>query len=169
MTLLTGRVWKYGDHVNTDLIIPGRFLDDYNIRSLSDHAMEDIDPRFSKGVRKGDIIVAGRNFGCGSSREQAVAVLKEKGVGAVIASSISRIFYRNSINIGLPAIVCKEAHERLEAGDVISVDLEGGRIIRLADGLVIQFRPLPPHLMDILKSGGLIEYTRKRLNLNREK
>ena len=129
--------------------------------------MEDIDPGFSRGVRKGDIIVAGRNFGCGSSREQAAAVLKEKGVGAVIASSISRIFYRNSINIGLPAIICREAYELLTAGDEVSVDLERGRIVRLSDGLIIQFRPLPSHLMDILKSGGLIEYTKKRLHLDR--
>jgi 3-isopropylmalate/(R)-2-methylmalate dehydratase small subunit len=165
--MFSGRVWRYGDHVNTDLIIPGRFLDDYDIDSLSRHALEDIDPLFNKNVGEGDVIVAGRNFGCGSSREQAPAVLKQRGVGAVFASSISRIFYRNAINVGLPAILCDETYRLLVAGDIVAVDLEKGRVIRQQDGLKIGFSPPAPHLMTILRKGGLIPYMRDRLRDDR--
>jgi len=165
--MFSGRVWRYGDHVNTDLIIPGRFLDDYDIDSLSRHALEDIDPLFSKNVREGDVIVAGRNFGCGSSREQAPAVLKQRGVGAVFARSISRIFYRNAINVGLPAILCDGTYRLLVAGDIVTVDLEEGRVIRQHDGLKIVFSPPAPHLMTILRKGGLIPYMRDRLRDDR--
>ncbi|NYT12558.1 MAG: 3-isopropylmalate dehydratase small subunit [Methanomassiliicoccales archaeon] len=157
------RVWKYGDHVNTDLIIPGRYLDDYDITSLSKHAMEDIDPSFANAVAGGDVIVSGRNFGCGSSREQAPAVLKEKGVGAVFASSIARIFYRNAINVGLPVIISDEAVKILDAGDEVELDLKSGTLTRKADGVRIDFEPLPPFLLEILESGGLVSYMKRKL------
>jgi 3-isopropylmalate/(R)-2-methylmalate dehydratase small subunit len=157
------RVWKYGDHVNTDLIIPGRYLDDYDIISLSKHAMEDIDPSFVNAVAEGDVIVSGRNFGCGSSREQAPAVLKEKGVGAVFASSIARIFYRNAINVGLPVIISEEAVKILDAGDEVEFDLKSGTLTRKADGVKIDFEPLPPFLLEILESGGLVRYMKRKL------
>ena len=156
------RVWKYGDHVNTDLIIAGRYLDDYDITSLSKHAMEDLDPNFASGVAVGDVIVAGRNFGCGSSREQAPAVLKEKGVRAVFASSIARIFYRNAINVGLPVIISDEAVSILESGDEVELDLKSGTLTR-DDGVRIEFEPLPPFLLEILESGGLVGYMKMRL------
>jgi 3-isopropylmalate/(R)-2-methylmalate dehydratase small subunit len=157
------RVWKYGDHVNTDLIIPGRYLDDYDIVSLSKHAMEDIDPSFANAVAKGDVIVSGRNFGCGSSREQAPAVLKEKGVGAVFASSIARIFYRNAINVGLPVIISVDAVKILDAGDEVEFDLKSGTLTRKSDGIRIDFEPLPPFLLEILESGGLVRYMKRKL------
>ena len=161
--MFTGRVWRYGDHVNTDLIIPGRYLDDDDLDSLSAHAMEDIDPSFGQGVREGDVIVAGRNFGCGSSREQAPAVLRRRGVGAIFARSMARIFFRNAVNLGLPVIICPEAHDMLVAGDEVRVDLEKGRLARVSDGRTIEFEPLPPFLREIMESGGLVPYLRKRL------
>jgi 3-isopropylmalate dehydratase small subunit len=162
--MISGRVWKYGDHVNTDLIIPGRYLDDYNLKSLASHAMEDIDPTFSKGVRKGDVIIAGRNFGCGSSREQAPLALKHAGIGAVVAESFARIFYRNAINVGLPVIVCPEGSKSLSNGEGITVDLERGRIMRSSPYLEFEFRPLPGFLLEILRDGGLVPHMKKRFS-----
>ncbi len=162
--MIKGRVWLYGDHVNTDLIIPGRYLDDYDLRSLSEHAMEDIDISFSRNVKSGDIIVAGRNFGCGSSREQAPAVLRQKGVGAVLADSVARIFYRNAINIGLPVVICPRVSTQLRAGDVATVDMQLGSITRESDGLEIRFAPPPDFLLEILDRGGLVPYMRERLS-----
>lgn len=161
--MIKGRVWKYGDHINTDLIISGRYLDEYDMKSLSAHVFEDLDPTFAIGVKPGDIIVAGRNFGCGSSREQAPAVLKEKRVGAIIAASFARIFYRNAINIGLPVIVCPGATRILEKGDTVTLDLRGGFIIREFDGTRIDFNPLPEFLIDILEKGGLVPYLKAKL------
>ena len=159
----TARVWKYGDHVNTDLIIPGRYLDNYDIPSLSRHALEDLDPSFSEWVRPGDVIVAGRNFGCGSSREQAPAVLKEKGINAIFAKSIARIFYRNAINVGLPVIISEEASMVLDSEDEVELDLRSGTITRVRDGVRIVYDPLPSFLMEILESGGLVQYLKGRL------
>lgn len=164
--LLTGRIWKFGDNVDTDLIIPGRYLDEYDLKSLSLHVFEDIDPAFSVWVERGDIIVAGRNFGCGSSREQAPAVLKEKGVGAVVAASFARIFFRNAINIGLPVIVCPEAQSCLEKGDRIEIDIREARIHRLSDGMIICFKPLPGFVIDILEKGGLVPFMKIKLGRN---
>lgn len=161
--MLTGRIWKYGDHVNTDLIIPGRYLDDYDAASLAAHAMEDIDPQFAGAVRKGDIIVAGRNFGCGSSREQAPLALKAAGVGAVVAGSVARIFYRNCINIGLPVIICKEAASMFDAGDTAEIDLSGGTIRNAGAGKCARFDPLPDFLLEILEEGGLVHFMKDRL------
>jgi 3-isopropylmalate dehydratase small subunit len=161
--MIKGRVWKYGDHVNTDLIIPGRYLDDYNAASLAAHAMEDIDPGFARAVRPGDIIVAGRNFGCGSSREQAPLALKAAGVGAVVAGSVARIFYRNAINVGLPIIVCGEAAGMLEGGDEAEIDFSEGLIRNLRNGACVRFDPLPPFLLEILDEGGLVSYMKRKL------
>ncbi len=158
---MKGKVWKYGDHVNTDVIIPGRYLDDYDFRNMAKHAMEDIDPKFAKDVTYGDIIIAGRNFGCGSSREQAPLALKYAGVGAVVAISFARIFYRNAINIGLPVIEL-DATGMFEKGDVALINMEKGVIVNETSGRTGKFDPLPPFLLEILKEGGLVPHAAKR-------
>jgi len=161
--MIKGRAWTFGDHINTDLIIPGRYLDDYSAKNLAAHVMEDADPEFPRKVAKGDIVVGGRNFGCGSSREQAPSALKHAGVSAVVAGSFARIFYRNSINIGMPVIVCPAAASRMRSGDQIEIDLHGGSIA-LQDGERLTFSPLPDFLIRILDEGGLVPYTRRRLH-----
>ena len=162
--MIGGRVWKFGDHINTDLIIPGRCLDDYSAENLAAHVMEDADPQFAKQVRKGDIIVAGRNFGCGSSREQAPLALKYAGVGAVVAGSFARIFFRNAINVGLPVVICPQAYKAVNAGDEVRIDLHLGKIEVLGSGQRATFDPMPDFLMSILQSGGLVTFTRERLH-----
>jgi len=155
-------VWKYGDNVNTDVIFPGKYT--YTISDpvkMPAHALEDLDPTFSRGVQPGDIIVAGRNWGCGSSREQAVTCLKESGLGAIVAKSFGRIYYRNCLNAALPALTCDEAVDIIQNGEVIEIDLEAGEIVHAAGKL--QFPPLPEQVMDIFEAGGLIPYTRKQL------
>nr|HDO81235.1 3-isopropylmalate dehydratase small subunit [Candidatus Bathyarchaeota archaeon] len=132
-----------------------------NMDELAKHAMEGIDPDFSKKVQKGDIIVAGKNFGCGSSREQAPLVLKHAGVSLVIAESFARIFYRNAFNIGLPLLICKEAVENVDGGDILEVDLTTGRITNLSKGKEFYANPIPDFLMEIVKEGGLSEYYKK--------
>ncbi|HUT26765.1 MAG TPA: 3-isopropylmalate dehydratase small subunit [Methanomassiliicoccales archaeon] len=158
---MRGNVWKYGDHVNTDVIIPGRYLDDYDPKNLAKHAMEDLDVTFAKNVAYGDIIVAGRNFGCGSSREQAPLALKYAGVGAIIAPSFARIFYRNAINVGLPVIEC-DVLSMFQKGDVALINLEKGIIANEGNGMTAKFEPLPDFLLTILKEGGLVPHTAKR-------
>ena len=160
---MRGRVWKYGDHVNTDVIIPGRYLDDYDVRSMAKHALEDLDPRFAKDVAYGDVIVAGRNFGCGSSREQAPLALKHAGVGAVVAISFARIFFRNAVNVGLP-VVEHDATGMFERGEVALINLEKGIIVNETTGRTGRFEPLPDFLLDILRDGGLVPHTAKRLH-----
>jgi 3-isopropylmalate dehydratase small subunit len=162
--MIEGRAWKLGDHINTDLIIPGRYLDDYSAANLAAHALEDADPQFAKQVQKGDILVAGRNFGCGSSREQAPLALKYAGVAAVIAGSFARIFFRNAINVGLPVVVCPKASQVVKAGDVIRIDLHQGTIEVVGAEQVLKFDPMPDFLRSILESGGLVPYTRERLH-----
>ncbi len=161
--MISGKVWKYGDHVNTDLIIPGRYLDNYDPQHLAAHALEDLDPLFARGVQMGDIILAGRNFGCGSSREQAPLALRSAGVSAVIAGSVARIFYRNAINVGLPIIICPEAGRILNNGDIAELDLATGTLRNRSMGGEVHFTPLPSFLMDILGSGGLVPHMRRRL------
>ncbi|MBI0584467.1 MAG: 3-isopropylmalate dehydratase small subunit [Methanomassiliicoccus sp.] len=161
--MISGRVWKYGDHINTDLIIPGRYLDNYDLQHLAAHAMEDVDPKFSGEVQKGDIILAGRNFGCGSSREQAPLALKAAGVGAVIAGSAARIFYRNAINVGLPIIICPEAGRILGTGDTAEIDLAKGTVRNGRTRETVTFVPPPAFLVHILEDGGLVQHMRKRL------
>ncbi|MGE4275466.1 MAG: 3-isopropylmalate dehydratase [Candidatus Methanomethylophilaceae archaeon] len=161
--MIQGRVWCFGDHVNTDLIIAGRYLDDYDMKKLAAHVMEDVDPSFSAQVRPGDVIVAGRNFGCGSSREQAPLALKECGVAAVVAGSFSRIFYRNAINVGLPLVVCPQAAEIFHTGDVLQIDLREGSLSLADSDCVLRFLPLPPSLLELLEWGGLEPYMKSRL------
>lgn len=162
MSVIRGRVWKYGDDVNTDVIFPGKYT--YTLtdpKVMATHALEDLDPRFSKEVKPNDIIVGGRNWGCGSSREQAVTCLKASGVGAIIAKSYGRIHYRNCVNSALPALTCAEAVDAIKDGEVIEIDLEAG-MIRCAAG-VFKFPPLPAQVVEILKGGGLVPYTQKKL------
>ena len=161
--MIRGRAWLFGDHINTDLIIPGRYLDDYSPENLVKHVMEDADPSFAKQVAKGDIIVAGRNFGCGSSREQAPLALKLAGVSGVIAVSFARIFFRNAVNVGLPVIICPKAHALLRQGDEVEVDLDRGLVRSVLTGKELRFEPLPKFLVEILDNGGLVPYVRERL------
>jgi 3-isopropylmalate/(R)-2-methylmalate dehydratase small subunit len=160
-TRITGRVWKYGDGVNTDVIFPGKYT--YSIsdpQEMAKHAMEDLDPSFVKGVRPGDIIVAGRNFGCGSSREQAVTCLKEAGVAAIVATSFARIYFRNCINQGLPIAQCGAA-DTVDAGEEVTIDFAAGRVT--TPRAEHHFPPLSPEVMDILEAGGLIPHVQRRL------
>jgi 3-isopropylmalate/(R)-2-methylmalate dehydratase small subunit len=162
-----GIVWKYGDNVNTDVIFPGRYT--YQImppEEMAKHALEDLDPGFAAGVKPGDVIVAGKNFGCGSSREQAAACLKAAGVQAVVARSFARIYFRNAINLGLAVLQSDEAAEALETGDHIDVDLLRGEI-RSAKG-TFRFLPLPASVLGIIEAGGLIEYTKRKLEQEQE-
>ena len=159
---IRGRVWKYGDNVNTDVIFPGKYT--YTIsdpQEMKAHALEDLDPAFAAGVRPGDVIVAGRNWGCGSSREQAVTCLKAVGVGAIVARSFARIYSRNCINLALPALACSPAVDALQAGEEVEVDMAAGEI-RCAAG-VFAFAPLPPSVLGIFEAGGLVPYTARKL------
>lgn len=160
---MRGKVWVYGDHINTDLIIPGRYLDDYDPKNLARHVLEDLDKGFSQKVGYGDILIAGRNFGCGSSREQAPIALKASGVSAVVAGSFSRIFFRNAINIGLPVIECPAAAANFKTGELALINLEKGIIVNETSGARLKFEPLPQFLRDILGSGGLVPYTRRKI------
>ena len=152
-----GTVFKYGDNVDTDVIIPARYLNITDMKELSAHCMEDIDKEFRGKVREGDIMVAGNNFGCGSSREHAPATIKASGISCVIANSFARIFYRNSINIGLAIIECPEAAAAISAGDTVSVDFIKGEIIDETTGQTFQAEPFPPFLQDIIDKGGLLK------------
>ncbi|MBQ9001624.1 MAG: 3-isopropylmalate dehydratase small subunit [Eggerthellaceae bacterium] len=157
-----GRVFKYGDNVDTDVIIPARYLNSADAAELAAHAMEDIDATFVERVRPGDIIVAGRNFGCGSSREHAPIVLKECGVGCIIAPSFARIFYRNAINIGLPILECADAAAAIGAGDEVAVDFATGEISDLTSGTVFQALPFPEFIQNIIDHDGLLNSLRAR-------
>ncbi len=161
--IFTGKVFKYGDNVDTDVIIPARFLNSSEPAELAAHCMEDIDPAFASKVKKGDIIIGGKNFGSGSSREHAPLAIKSSGVACVIAESFARIFYRNSINIGLPILVSAEAATNIKKGARISVDLDTGQINDLDQNKVYQSEPFPEFMQEIIKAGGLIEKIRKEL------
>lgn len=152
-----GKVIKYGDNVDTDVIIPARYLNTTNKRELASHAMEDIDPDFHQKASTGDIIVAGKNFGCGSSREHAPIVLKESGISLIIAESFARIFYRNAINIGLAIIESPEAARKINEGDTLSVDLGAGIITCGSNGKQYKVAAFPPFLREIINAGGLAE------------
>ncbi len=162
---LRGRVWKYGDNVDTDAIIPARYLNVSTAKELAAHCMEDIDAHFAAHVQPGDIIVAGANFGCGSSREHAPLAIKGAGVSCVIAESFARIFYRNAINIGLPILECPAAAAATQAGQTLEVDLAQGTITNLDTGETFHATPYPPFLMGIIEAGGLIPYTRRELGI----
>ena len=152
-----GRVFKYGDNIDTDVIIPARYLNTSDSKELAAHCMEDIDTEFVKNVKKGDIMVGVKNFGCGSSREHAPIAIKESGISCVIAASFARIFYRNAINIGLPILECAEAAEAIADGDEVEVDFSTGDIKDLTTGKSFQAQPFPEFIQDIIASGGLIE------------
>jgi len=160
--IFSGRVWRYGDNVDTDVILPARYLNTADPKELAAHCMEDIDPGFVKNVRPGDIIVAGRNFGCGSSREHAPIAIKASGVPCVVADSFARIFYRNAINIGLPLLEIGAAVEAIQPGDVIRVDLAAGTVEKIATGEIIKAQPLPEFIRAIASAGGLVEYVKSR-------
>ena len=151
-----GTVHKYGDNVDTDVIIPARYLNTADHKELASHCMEDIDIGFVKKVKEGDIMVAHENFGCGSSREHAPIAIKASGISCVIAATFARIFYRNAINIGLPIIECREASEKIEAGDEVEIDFESGVITNLTKGESYQGQAFPEFLINIINKGGLL-------------
>jgi len=161
--MLKGQVHKYGADVDTDAIIPARYLNVSEPAELAKHAMEGIDADFVKRVKPGDIIMATTNFGCGSSREHAPLAIKAVGVSCVIAKTFARIFFRNAINIGLPLLECAEAVDNTNDGDVLEVDLSSGKIKNLSNGKVFVAKPYPEFMSELISAGGLIEYTKKRL------
>jgi len=157
-----GRVWKFGDNIDTDLIIAARYLNTSEPEELAKHIMEDADPDFVKKMQAGDIIVAGDNFGCGSSREHAPIALKAAGVGAVVAQSFARIFYRNAFNMGLMIFELKDT-STIDEGDIISIDIDAGKIINKTKNESYKFTPIPPFMQELVDAGGLIEYAKKEL------
>ncbi len=159
-----GKVWKFEDDVNTDLIIPGKYLELVDPEEMAKHAMEGIDPDFPRKIQKGDIVVGGTNFGCGSSREHAPLALKYAGIDAVIAESFARIYYRNSINIGLPALECPGITEAVKEGDTVEVDVTGGTVKNTRTGAELPFTPLPGFMIEILGEGGLVMYIRNHMD-----
>ncbi|MCX7829134.1 MAG: 3-isopropylmalate dehydratase [Thermanaerothrix sp.] len=162
---IKGKVWKYGDDVNTDVIFPGKYT--YTIKDRSEMAKvacEDLDPEFNREAAKGDIIVAGKNFGCGSSREQAVTCLVERGIGAIIAKGFARIYYRNALNEGLPIVVCPEAVDALEKGDTVEIDFDRGEVITPKG--TFSFPPYPEFVRGLIEDGGLIPHVKKSLGLS---
>ncbi|MEA5030658.1 MAG: 3-isopropylmalate dehydratase small subunit [Sphaerochaeta sp.] len=156
-----GKAFRYGDNVDTDVIIPARYLNTSDAKELASHCMEDIDGTFVKNVQQGDLIVAERNFGCGSSREHAPLAIKTAGVSCVIAASFARIFYRNSINIGLPILECPEAVQGIDSGDIVSVEFSTGTITNETTGKSWAAEPFPPFIQEMIAADGLINYLRK--------
>ncbi|MGQ9632114.1 MAG: 3-isopropylmalate dehydratase small subunit [bacterium] len=161
---IEGRAWKYGDNIDTDVIIPARYLNTSDPKELASHCLEDLDGEFADRVKPGDLIVAGSNFGCGSSREHAPLAILHAGVSCVIAKSFARIFYRNAINIGLPIVECPEAAEHIADGDLVSVDLEKGRIENLTKSEMYSASGFPPFMQEILERGGLMAKIAASLN-----
>ena len=162
MKKAAGTVFKYGDNVDTDVIIPARYLNSSDPAELAAHCMEDIDKEFVGKVKEGDLIVAEKNFGCGSSREHAPAAIKAAGVSCVIAETFARIFYRNAINIGLPIIECPEAARGIEAGDEVEVDFDSGKIYNLTKGTEFQGQAFPEFMQKLIAAGGLVNYTNNK-------
>lgn len=158
---VTGKIWKFGGNVDTDLIIPARYLNTSDPKELAKHVMEDADPEFSKKVKPGDIIVAGENFGCGSSREHAPIAIKAAGVTCVIAPFFARIFYRNAFNMGLPILECEGAANEASTGDELTVDFSTGVIKNQTKGKTYQASPIPPFMQELIAAGGLMNYTVK--------
>ena len=165
--MLKGIVHKYGADVNTDVIIPAHYLSLSEPAELAKHCMEDIDKKFVKKVKPGDIIMATTNFGCGSSREHAPLAIKAAGISCVIAKSFARIFFRNAVNIGLPLLECEDAVAQTEAGDVLEVDLSSGQIKNRTNGTTFTAKPYPDFMAELISAGGLIEHTKKRLTNKR--
>ncbi|MDO4513403.1 MAG: 3-isopropylmalate dehydratase small subunit [Lachnospiraceae bacterium] len=162
MKAARGQVFKYGDNVDTDVIIPARYLNSSDPAELAQHCMEDIDKDFIKKVKTGDIIVADKNFGCGSSREHAPIAIKAAGVSCVIASTFARIFYRNAINIGLPIIECEEASAAIKAGDEVEVNFDSGIITDITTGQTFKGQAFPPFMQGIIAAGGLVNYINRK-------
>ncbi len=158
-----GTAWKYGDNIDTDVIIPARHLTTTDETELAKHALEDLDATFASAVRPGDVVVAGANFGCGSSREHAPVALKGTGVSAVIASSFARIFFRNAINTGLAIVTCPAAVEATEAGEEVEVDVSAGVVRNVSKGQTFETEPLPDFITDIVERGGLVQWVRHRV------
>ena len=156
-----GRAFRYGDNIDTDVIIPARYLNTSEHKELASHCMEDIDKDFVKNVHEGDIIVGGKNFGCGSSREHAPIAIKASGISCVIAATFARIFFRNSINIGLPILECPEASREIQSGDVVSVDISTGTIVDKTTGKEYKAEPFPPFMQKLIEAGGLAEYIKE--------
>ena len=161
--LANGRVFKYGDNIDTDVIIPARYLNTPDMKELASHCMEDIDKDFTKKVNEGDIIVANKNFGCGSSREHAPIAIKESGISCVIASTFARIFYRNAINIGLPILECDEAAMKIEEGDKLKIDFNSGIIKNISKNEEYKAEPFPEFMQNIISNGGLIKSIEKTM------
>ncbi|MEJ2210939.1 MAG: 3-isopropylmalate dehydratase small subunit [Anaerolineae bacterium] len=161
--ILSGNTWKYGDNINTDVILPARYLNMSTPEELAPHCLEDLDAGFAAAVEPGDVIVAGENFGCGSSREHAPLSIKAAGVGCVVARSFARIFFRNAVNIGLPILACPAAVDEVTGGQRLEIDLESGRILNLSTGRTHQAEPYPPFMLAIIEAGGLAPYTRARI------
>jgi 3-isopropylmalate/(R)-2-methylmalate dehydratase small subunit len=159
---LEGRIWKFGSDVDTDAIIPARYLNQSDAKELAKHVMEDERPKFKKEVKKGDILLAERNFGCGSSREHAPLALKAAGISCIIAESFARIFYRNGFNQGLPLLESREASEAIHEGDRVRVNLTTGEIFDLTQKKKFFAKPIPPFMQDLIRDGGLIQHLRKR-------
>ena len=155
---LTGKVWRYGHDINTDYIIPGRYMELTDPDEMAAHVFEEHDTTFREGVRRGDLVVGATNFGCGSSREHAPLALKHAGVSCVLAESFARIFYRNAINIGLPALECPGVHDAVSKGDTVEVDVTGGVVRNQDSGVELRFTPLPPFMVEVLNAGGLVPY-----------
>ena len=156
--VLQAKVWRYGDNIDTDVIIPARYLNSFDQKELASHCMVDIDETFAGKVQKGDIMVGGHNFGCGSSREHAPIAIKASGIPVILAASFARIFYRNAINVGLPVLEIGDAVKAIKAGDVVEVDIAKGSIVDVTTGDTFQARPLPGFIQDIAAAGGLINY-----------
>lgn len=161
--LLKGRTWSFGNDIDTDAIIPARYLNTSDPAELARHVMEDADKDFPNKVKKGDILVAGKNFGCGSSREHAPIAIKSAGIQGVIARSFARIFYRNSFNIGLPIFESVEASEQIKEGDVLEIDADKGLIKNITQNTEYTAKPIPPFMQELINEGGLIEWTKKKL------
>ena len=159
---IVGHAHKYGDHVDTDLIVPGVYLSTGDPAVMAAHAMEGIDPDFAKRVRPGDIVVGGKNFGCGSARPGAQA-LADAGISCIVAASFARLFLRNAVNVGVPVLECPEVAEGTSTGDRVEVDLAAGVVRNLTTGAVFTTRPMPPFLLEILRLGGLVNYARDRV------
>ncbi|HHN65392.1 MAG TPA: 3-isopropylmalate dehydratase small subunit [Nitrospirae bacterium] len=160
---IRGKTWKFGADIDTDAIIPARYLNTSDPKELALHVMEDADPEFPKKVRPGDIIVADKNFGCGSSREHAPIAIKAAGIQAVVAKSFARIFFRNAFNIGLPIFESPEAADRIGEGDEIEIDADRGVITNLTKNEQYQAKPIPPFMQELIESGGLVEWTKKKI------
>ena len=159
------RAWRFGDDIDTDVIIPARYLTSSDEKELGLHALEGLDPGFADEVRQGDVVVAGRNFGCGSSREHAPLALRGAGISVVVASSFARIFFRNAINTGLPVLVCPEAVEATETGDDLEINVSSGTIFNASKEMRFAARPHPEFVLEIIERGGLVPWVRERLGV----